>query len=362
MNTEDANTLVSSVYSFPSINIFHPLRQFKSNIDLSIIVPVYNSELFVERCVLSLINQKTSFKYEIICINDGSSDGSLDILNKLYTDYPGILIVVSQTNKGIAATRNRGIEMSNGEFLCFVDNDDFVESNYVEKLLGKAYEEGADMVQCGYTRNDERGKITGLDEVENDITILGGHPSLIQYVYGYIWTGVYRRELFNEIRFPEGCWYEDILTRLILMNLCKKVCIIACTPYHKTIHRTNASIVLWTKNSFKSIDQYYLVKELTESFMRINNNKRNILQYNIVVEEYSYILRERLSGLPRKLQKAVFVLASDFVRTFPSSYKCYLDVDERFEKYLREKRYLSWNVLYWAMRFYKKVQWIQTKR
>lgn len=97
-------------------------------------MPVYNSERFLERCVRSILCQQTSVRYEVICINDGSTDGSLRILERLQSEYPELLRVVSQDNQGISVTRNRGIELAKGEYIGFLDNDDYVSEGYVETL------------------------------------------------------------------------------------------------------------------------------------------------------------------------------------------------------------------------------------
>lgn len=97
-------------------------------------MPAYNSERFLERCVRSILCQQTSVRYEVICINDGSTDGSLRILERLQSEYPELLRVVSQDNQGISVTRNRGIELAKGEYIGFLDNDDYVSEGYVETL------------------------------------------------------------------------------------------------------------------------------------------------------------------------------------------------------------------------------------
>lgn len=92
--------------------------------DLSIIIPVYNSERFLAKCLDSILNQQTQFDYEVICINDGSKDSSLQILNRYKELFSNKMVVVSQQNLGISTTRNNGIAMAKGEFVGFLDNDD----------------------------------------------------------------------------------------------------------------------------------------------------------------------------------------------------------------------------------------------
>lgn len=362
MDVKRAQSIVASIYPLcPLEKHFPPLLDVNSDIILSIIVPVYNAEAFIKRCVLSLLNQQTKYNYEVICINDGSTDNSLTILNSLLNKFPNRLIVVSQKNSGISVTRNRGIEMARGEYLSFIDNDDFVDDSYVEILIGKALEEKADMVQCGYTMNNIEGEIIRRDVLGQNVLILKKDSDLIKYVHGYIWGGVIKRDLFSHIRFPDGYWFEDIITRLVLMNLCNKVCIMNNDIYHKTIHNKNASSILWKKGNYKSIDQYYLTKELSKWFIKLNGGNSDLIQYNIVVEEFSAILKYRISGLPNKFQQAIFVLASDYIQSYPHTFYCFLDKDIQYEKYLRTKRYISWQILCWSDRFLNKSQWLRSK-
>ena len=121
-----------------------------NSIDMSIIVPVYNSEKYLRKCLLSLLNQETKYKYEIVCVNDGSIDSSLDIINELKAQYSELISVFSQRNGGIAAARNKGIELAKGEYIGFVDNDDFVSSDYVEKVISMMKMYDADMIQTGH--------------------------------------------------------------------------------------------------------------------------------------------------------------------------------------------------------------------
>ena len=97
-------------------------------VKISIVVPVYNSEKFLEKCVDSLINQTIESK-EILLVNDGSTDGSQEIIDRYVSEYPGMIKCVKQENSGQAVARNVGIENASGEFLAFLDSDDYLEEN-----------------------------------------------------------------------------------------------------------------------------------------------------------------------------------------------------------------------------------------
>ena len=95
----------------------------EESIDLSIIVPVYNAEYYLRKCLNSIMSQQTSYSYEVICVNDGSKDNSISILEEFQQKFPNI-VIFNQENAGISAARNKGIELANGKYLAFVDNDE----------------------------------------------------------------------------------------------------------------------------------------------------------------------------------------------------------------------------------------------
>ena len=117
----------------------------EKKIKFSIIIPVYNVEKFLERCLKSICELKLEDK-EIILINDGSTDNSLEILEKYIKIYPKNIKIISQKNQGVSKARNVGIENSIGEYILFIDSDDFIEPKQTEKILNVAYEQEVDIL------------------------------------------------------------------------------------------------------------------------------------------------------------------------------------------------------------------------
>lgn len=135
---------------------------------ISIIVPIYNGEEYLSRCLDSLINQ-TYQNIEILCLNDGSQDNSLNILKK-YQSKDSRIIIIDKKNSGVSDTRNQGIDKSTGKYLCFCDCDDFYEANYIETMYSKIKETNADIIKCNYRVIDTDGKLISkgdLDKVAN---------------------------------------------------------------------------------------------------------------------------------------------------------------------------------------------------
>jgi len=121
---------------------------------ISVVLPVYNAERFLRQCLDSIINQ-TLRNIEIICVDDGSTDGSLAILRE-YAARDARVIIVTQENKGAGAARNKGIEVARGEYLSFLDSDDFFELSMLEKAHAKVVKDNADIVvwQCDRYNNE----------------------------------------------------------------------------------------------------------------------------------------------------------------------------------------------------------------
>lgn len=129
---------------------------------ISIVIPVYNVEKYLRTCLDSVVNQ--TFKdIEIVIVNDGSKDGSLDILKEYESRYPKLITVYSTENRGVSHARNYGIARSHGEYLLFVDSDDYIEPDMCEKLYEKASKDNNDIVICKYYdiyQNETTGLIT----------------------------------------------------------------------------------------------------------------------------------------------------------------------------------------------------------
>ena len=124
--------------------------------EVSIIIPVYNNEKYIEKCIHSVLNQ-TFGELEIIAVNDGSTDESGKILKNLEREDVRI-ILLEQNNQGVAAARNLGVKKSTGKYITFVDGDDYLKNDYIEKMYDLAEKESLDMVISGLTYVDESGK------------------------------------------------------------------------------------------------------------------------------------------------------------------------------------------------------------
>lgn len=348
ISTKEAQKNIKDVYTEKHIYQGNDIHTFKEKIksdelDLSIIIPVYNSEKFLEKCLNSLIKQQTKYNYEIITVNDGSTDSSGKILSNYKNNYD-IIKVVTQDNKGISEARNVGLEYARGKYVGFIDNDDYVVSYYIEKLLNRAYESNADMVKCGHFRYDSFNEKILSNMCQQDVSIKGNMGDKILEFDGYIWGGIMLKSLWSDIRFPVGFWYEDMITRIIIMRKCRRFEYLGQPLYYYNVHINNASTVLWKSANVKSLDQYFLAKELVEYSNKIEIEEDDTL-YRILLHELGITLWMRTRELNEKMRKNVFVLASQFILKYRSKGEMKLSFTEKyFDECFKNSDYRKWNL------------------
>ena len=174
---------------------------------ISVIIPVYNTEAFLEKTVGSLTAQ-TFGDIEIICVNDGSTDGSLTVLKRLADADGRIRIIDQERNQGVSVARNTGIDAAEGEYVYFLDSDDWIDPDYLEAMYSKAVETGSDIVvNANYIKeydNPAANRRSGtFGFIDKDFGIYS--PIILQSYYPpVIWTCLYRRKFLidNNIRYP----------------------------------------------------------------------------------------------------------------------------------------------------------------
>lgn len=174
---------------------------------ISVVIPIYNVEKYLPRCLDSLLAQTYSF-FEVLLIDDGSTDGSYKVAEE-YCAKDGRLKLFHQENSGQGAARNLGIANANGEYLAFVDSDDWVNSKYLETLLGCAQANDADIVMCGVERVWENGTRRINPISNNKEYIIEDKDNFLKKASFVIWDKLFKKELFYNLEFPKGIKFED---------------------------------------------------------------------------------------------------------------------------------------------------------
>ena len=193
---------------------------------ISIIVPVYNVEKYLPRCIDSILMQTYS-NFEVILVNDGSEDGSGQICDE-YAAKDSRIKVIHQSNAGVAAARNVALRSASGDYLGFVDSDDYISSDMCEKVMKLFNQYDVDVVTFDCCRVAEDGKELGRTETLDE-GILSQENALAELMRGhmnnYMWNKVFKRRVFEGIRFPEGRVWEDMaITHQLFLSADKLYC------------------------------------------------------------------------------------------------------------------------------------------
>ena len=208
-----------------------------SNSRVSIIVPVYNVKPYLTEALDSILNQTYS-DIEVIIINDGSTDGSAEIC-AAYAEQDHRIRLIHQENKGLSSARNAGLDVMTGDIVAFLDSDDAYDPDYLKLMVRAMICEQADLVICKYTNHytNEQMILTG-DEKALPQAPEGGYnrtQALYAYLEGSInpavWNKIYKRHLWEQVRFPDGHVYEDLVTTYKVFDRCKKVYILNSPLY-----------------------------------------------------------------------------------------------------------------------------------
>lgn len=168
---------------------------------VSVIIPVYNVENYLRKCLNSLVNQ-TLKDIEIIVVNDGTLDNSQEIIDEYVKKYPKKVVSIIQENGGQGAARNTGLLHAKGEYIGYVDSDDYVEENMYEELYKKAKKEDSDIVICGNNVVKENYEFLSKEDVDKEF-LLGKMA---------VWNKIYKKNIIvdNKIQFRSKVWYEDL--------------------------------------------------------------------------------------------------------------------------------------------------------
>lgn len=184
---------------------------------ISVVIPVYNVEQYLKECLESVFSQ-TLKEIEVIAVNDGSTDGSLSILKEYEAKYKKHMTVYTTENRGVSHARNYGVARAKGEYILFVDSDDFLELEMCERLYTKAIEDNSDIVLCNYYAayyNPEteryKKKTSRAYRISFDKNFkLHEKKFQLTHISPFPWDKLYRRSLFEKFSFPEGIRFEDL--------------------------------------------------------------------------------------------------------------------------------------------------------
>lgn len=239
---------------------------------VSVIVPVYNVEKYLKRCLDSLINQTLS-DIDIICINDGSKDSSLQILEQ-YAQKDSRIVIYNQENSGPSVARNTGLEHASGEYIGFVDSDDWVDLDFYEKLYNSAKNNNADIAVADFIREHPNKKPKRLKLKEEKIYTTPEDKFMICKVHreGCVWNKIYRTEFIKSInlKFVPKMYYEDRDFTIRSLYFSKKL---VTTPNTYYRYFVNPKSIVNKRRNYIQDEHYILVRQQVLQFIKEHNIK-----------------------------------------------------------------------------------------
>ena len=265
---------------------------------ISWIIPVHNTEKYLRECLDSVVTQEFD-DYEVIIVDDGSSDQSGQICDEYEKKYDKVH-VLHQGEEGVSIARNKAIKMAEGEYLAFMDSDDYVESDYLQKLYTTAISTKADIVVCNHRRVtenrellEERPSVGGIKEY----TTYEAMDALIEdaIIKSFVWDKLFRREVFEGVSFPEGRYNQDIAIMHEVFGNAKKIVRIDVVLYYYRQHSTS---ILNSRGEKLNGDQFLAFSD------RLNYIKENYkglypkmlkVYMMYAMSYYCWLLREKSS-------------------------------------------------------------------
>lgn len=257
---------------------------------VSIIVPVYNVEKYLNECIESIVNQSYE-NIEILLINDGSTDFSGKMCDE-WAKRDNRINVFHQKNKGISAARNLGIEKSKGEYLIFIDSDDYVDKNYVEYLYQSLVQNKTDMALCGFNYVNEDGEYIADSTCTLKNNIITRNQMFWNLKLENSWyylmscNKIYKKSFFDKVKYPEGKVHEDVAIFHYLVEQTEKISIIQ-TPLYYYRKRLN-SITNTKKDIKRSVDIFDIEVERYRFFLKKGETE---LSFYFLKRAYSEVLQ-----------------------------------------------------------------------
>lgn len=258
---------------------------------VSVIVPVYNVEKYIVKCLESLLNQ-TLEDIEIIVVNDGSPDNSQEIIDKYVLEYKDKIKSYIKPNGGLSDARNYGIEKATGEYIGFVDGDDFVDIRMFETMYNEAHKKKSDIVVCNLNYVYDYDIVPTSSNVLEETTNI---KDVMLNIYPTAWNKIYKRTFINKhkLRFKKNVWYEDVeFIYRVLPYVNKISCVKNC--FYQYVQREGAITKTYDKRLYNYIDNwngivgYYKEHNLYEDFY-------TELEYSYVRYIYGTFLKQAMN-------------------------------------------------------------------
>lgn len=288
---------------------------------ISVIVPVYNVEQYVEKCIESILNQ-THKNIEVLLIDDGSTDKSGSICD-LYAEKDNRVLVCHKNNEGLSEARNTGVKLSSADYIVFVDSDDYIMPDMLEVLYKRMQKDKSDLAICNFSYVDESGQL--LDHMNEDAPIrdeaLSGEEAFERlagekyWYYVTAWNKLYKKDFLVEIPFPRGKIHEDEFTAHCFLDRCRKVSCVGKALYQYVQREQSITSQKYSVRRLDGMEAFCARAE----YARCKKNCRVVADslekaMNLLLEGYQRLGKEKESRKVLKERRRLY--NKTYVRAF----------------------------------------------
>lgn len=282
-------------------------NQIDAKYDLHIIIPAYNVGHYICECVDSVLSQKTNYSFWVTIVNDGSTDDTANLLER-YQNI-GNVEIINQENRGFSGARNSALSHIKGKYVMFLDSDDIMGGQAIDKLLKEAINNDLDLVEGSYAKiRDDKNTLCYKCIVPNYMGDVK-HAQLS----GYVWGKIYKSELFEQFCFPEHLWFEDTILQYFIYPRCKQVATVSDIVYLYRINNSGISAVSVGKR--KVVDTLWMTSLVLEENQMLGIGDRNDI-LNSFLQQTKMDFQRIETLCDPKANKACFIVHCDLLHKY----------------------------------------------
>ena len=328
-------------------------------ISISVIVPIYNVEKYLESCLLSIKNQKFD-DFEVILVDDGSTDSSRQIAEQFVKMNPEKFKLICQKNQGLSGARNTGIIHSTGEYVCCVDSDDWIDCMYLSEMHKAAIKNNADLVFCAYVSVDEFG--TPIKEIHEERFKSGKSYSIYEtpellLMQNAAWNKMYRRNIIveSELIFTPKVWYEDIRFTKKYLSFCKN-CVYCDKVLYYYMNREGS--IMNSMGSDRNLEIIDAIKEIEQFYIEKFKERKFFNEIEFMAIDHIYIstlvrfIRSNKKDYKNKINEIVYEFKKMFPNYKKNPYITTLDNNRKIIFYLLNLK--LYRGIYWLFKIKEK--------
>ncbi len=304
---------------------------------ISVIIPAYKVEKYLDRCVNSVVNQ-TYKNLEIILVDDGSPDNCPSMCDE-WTDKDSRIKVIHKENGGLSSARNAALDIMNGEYLTFVDSDDYIDEKMIEILYNRLINDGTDLAHCNRNYVDDFGLSNDYEwanSLEIKDEVLNKDDAIKLLVSGNYWlyiiacSKLYKRFLFDDFRYPLNVHYEDERTTHLIFDKCNSISIVSDKLYNYYKFNSGSITQYISTSQFDVFDSY---AERMNYFLEKKLYDYVAITLDFYISKYFQLYKDFLSS---------DINAESYFKNYHNLYRTYFrkTVTKANKKYLKKKSYI----------------------